>query len=42
MKRILVLVVAMLLVGLALTSCTTSSSCPAYNTYDQYQMEQMY
>lgn len=42
MKKIVVLVVAMLMIGLALTSCSGSKSCPAYNTYDQYQIEHMY
>ena len=42
MKRLVILVATMLMVGLALTSCSSSSSCPAYNTYDQYQMENMY
>ena len=42
MKKVLVLVVAMLMIGLALTSCGSSKTCPAYNTYDQYQIETMY
>lgn len=42
MKKLVVLVFAMLILGLALTSCGSSRSCPAYNTYDQYQMESMY
>lgn len=42
MKRLVVLFVTMLMLGLVLTSCSSSQSCPAYNTYDQYQMERMY
>lgn len=42
MKKLVVLVISMLMMGLALTSCSSSSSCPAYNTYDQYQIENMY
>lgn len=42
MKKLVILIVTMLTIGLALTSCSTSGSCPAYNTYNQYQIENMY
>lgn len=42
MKKIIVLVVAISIFVLAFTSCSSSSSCPAYNSYDQYKIESMY
>lgn len=42
MKKLVILLVTMLTIGLALTSCSSSHSCSAYNTYDQYQIENMY
>ena len=42
MKKVIVLVAAILIIGTVLTSCSSSCSCPAYNTYDKYKIENMY
>ncbi len=41
MKRVVILLVTSLVLGLILVSCS-SQSCPAYNDYHQYQRETIY
>lgn len=39
MKKIALMFVVVFLLGLVLSSCRSSQSCPAYNDYRQYQRE---
>jgi hypothetical protein len=42
MKKLLIAIVAIGLFALALSSCTSSTDCPAYGEVHKYQIEQRY
>jgi hypothetical protein len=42
MKKILIVIIAIGLYVLAMTSCSSSMDCPAYGEVHKYQIEQRY
>jgi len=42
MKKAVIVVVAVVLIGMFLSSCKTSEKCPAYGETHRYQIEQKY
>ena len=42
MKKLLIAIIALGLFTLAMTSCSSSTDCPAYGEVHKYQIEQRY
>jgi len=42
MKKLLIAIIALGLYTLAMTSCSSSTDCPAYGEVHKYQIEQKY
>lgn len=42
MKKVVVLVITIVFIGLFLSSCKTSERCPAYGESHKFQVEQRY
>jgi hypothetical protein len=42
MKKLLIAIIALGLYALAMTSCSSSTDCPAYGEVHKYQIEQRY